>query len=339
MRCTIGTTVVMTGLVVAMLAFRPDMVDDPGIVKAQDGPNAEAASEEQATKDKGTTVIGSAKKSHNERANDVTRRKLDTLIDVDFKETSLGNALSAFAKKVGLQFYIDPKGLEDLVITTDDPITLNLQQVPAEMALDLILRPLQLAYTLRSGVVMVSSQAEIDASPETRVYYVSADSTYELIQLIPSTVAPNTWAAVGGLGAIVPFRDSLVISQTSETHQDIEKLLKDLEPVLAKGPRKRATEDAAGAGYGAADGGGYGAPGYGYGGASRGGYGAGEGYGAPARGGYGGGGGQPGYGQSGGGGGGYGRAGYGEVKQGARRTAETGSPDNPTPSGKPAASK
>ncbi|HJS07207.1 MAG TPA: permease prefix domain 1-containing protein, partial [Pirellulales bacterium] len=38
MRCTIGTTIVMTGLVVALLAFRPDVVDDPGIARAQDGP-------------------------------------------------------------------------------------------------------------------------------------------------------------------------------------------------------------------------------------------------------------------------------------------------------------
>src|SRR5687767_14364688 len=37
MRCTIGTTVVMTGLVVAMLAFRPPVIDDPAVAKAQAG--------------------------------------------------------------------------------------------------------------------------------------------------------------------------------------------------------------------------------------------------------------------------------------------------------------
>lgn len=293
MRCTIGTTVVMTGLVVAMLAFRPEVRDDATIVQAQDEPKTEPPSDKPARKER----IGVAKSvtfSRNEMANVETRDKLATLIDVEFTETPLGTALDGFSTKIGTQVYLDPKALVDLAITSDDPVTLGLKQVPAEMALDLILRPHQLAYTLRSGVVMVSSQAEIDASPETRVYYVPADSTNELIQLIPSTVAPATWATGGGLGAIVPFRDSLVISQTSEAHQDIEKLLKDLEPVLAKGPRK-AAESAEGSGYGAA-----GQPGYG----------AAGGYGSMSRGGYGGARMQPGYGQTGGG------AGYGSTQGG-----------------------
>ena len=40
MRCTIGTTVVMTGLVVAMLAFRPPVIDDPSVVNAQAQPGS-----------------------------------------------------------------------------------------------------------------------------------------------------------------------------------------------------------------------------------------------------------------------------------------------------------
>jgi hypothetical protein len=282
MRCTIGTTVVMTGLVVAILAFRPDVVDDPGIANAQDQPK-EASSAKQPSEHKDSTVVGRGAKSHNEIANEETRRKLDRLIDVDFGETPLALALDALTKQVGTQYLLDSKALVDLAITSDDPITLRLKQVPAEMALDMFLRPLQLSYTLRSGVVIVTSQTEMDTLAETRVYYVPADSTQELMQLIPSTVAPTTWATGGGLGAIVPFRDSLVISQTPRAHQDIEKLLKDLEPVLTKGPRKQDPEHAAAEGYGQT-----GQPGYG----------AAGGYGATSRVGYGGGGVQPGYGQT-----------------------------------------
>ena len=304
MRCTIGTTVVMTGLVVAMLAFRTDVVDDPGIAKAQNKPE-EASTTEQPPNRKEKLTVGRGTKSHNELANEATRGKLDQLIDVDFSETPLGVALQTLANQVGTQYLLDPKALTDLAITSDDPVTLRLKQVPAEFALEMILRPLQLAYTLRSGVVMVSSQAEIESHPEVRVYYVPADSTDELIQLIPSTVAPETWVANGGVvGAIRAFRDSIVVSHTGEVHQDIETLLKDLEPVLAKGPGKQAIEGGSGGGYGAADAGGYGAAGYGS--TSRGGFGGGGGYGregygsgeyrAGDRAGYGGAGGQPGYG-------------------------------------------
>jgi hypothetical protein len=343
MRCTIGTTVVMTGLVVAMLAFRPDVVDDPGIAKAQDAPKVEVVDDEPAAEDKSSAIVGRGIKSQNERANDATRKKLDWLIDVDFNEVPLGVALESFSKQVGTQVYLDPRALVDLAITSDDPVSLSLKQVPGEMALDLLLRPIQLSYTLRNGVIMVSSQAEIDANPEVRVYYVPADSTHQLIELIPLTVAPTTWAAVGGLGSIRPFRDSLVISQTSEVHQDIEKLLKDLEPALAKGPRKQAADGATGDGYGQTGQPGYGAVGYG--GTSPGRYGAGGvqpgygqtgagGYGSTSGGGYGRVGGQPGYGATGS------QPGYGATRpeRGERRPGrnDRSRESKPTPSIEPA---
>jgi hypothetical protein len=312
MRCTIGTTVVMTGLVVALLAFRPDVVDDPGIAKAQNKPE-EALSTEQPPDRKETPTVGRGTKSHNEIANEATRRKLDKLIDVDFTETPLSTALATLANRVGTQYLLDPKALVDLALTSDDPVTLQLDQVPAEFALEMILRPHQLAYTLRSGVVMVSSQAEINSNTEVRVYYVPADSAQELIELIPLTVAPETWVAAGGVvGAIRPFRDSIVVSHTWEVHQKIERLLKDLEPVLAKGPGKQAMDGGAGGGYGGSEAGGYGAPGYGR---ARGGYGGvgdGGGYGSTS-GGYGRAGGSAGYGSARGQPG-YGESGYGGVQ-------------------------
>ncbi len=51
-----------------------------------------------------------------------------------------------------------------------------------------------------------------------------------LIELITSTIAPDTWDEVGGAGAIEPFpiNLSLVISQTQEVHEQIADLLDQL---------------------------------------------------------------------------------------------------------------
>ena len=38
MRCTIGTTLVMAGLMIGVFAFRPPVENDPGLVQAQQGP-------------------------------------------------------------------------------------------------------------------------------------------------------------------------------------------------------------------------------------------------------------------------------------------------------------
>ncbi|MFM8735754.1 MAG: hypothetical protein ACKOC8_11230 [Pirellulales bacterium] len=51
-----------------------------------------------------------------------------------------------------------------------------------------------------------------------------------LIDLIQSTVAPDTWDTTGGPGAIRPFETnlSLVVSQTQEVHEEIANLLEQL---------------------------------------------------------------------------------------------------------------
>ncbi len=51
-----------------------------------------------------------------------------------------------------------------------------------------------------------------------------------LIELITTTIAPDTWEEVGGTGSIAPFETnlSLVISQTQEVHEQIADLLEQL---------------------------------------------------------------------------------------------------------------
>jgi hypothetical protein len=255
MRCTIGTTVVMTGLVVAVLAFRPPVIDDPAVVKAQAGPAAPSATATTAAPDTKSPAT-----RRNDELSAATRRKLDELIDIDFSDTPLRDAIRFIGAKLDVQFYLDPNSLGDLSINSDTPVTLQLKQVPAEMALDLIMQRLQTGYTVRSGIVTVYSQTALDNQLETRVYHIPRDSAEELVELVPGSLAPTSWDAVGGPGSIRVFRDSLVVSQTPEVHRKIEKLLKDLEPVLAKGPppKPETAGDAA-----AGEGSGYGATGYG----------------------------------------------------------------------------
>ena len=56
-----------------------------------------------------------------------------------------------------------------------------------------------------------------------------------LIRLV-KMVEPNTWDEQGGFGAIdyFPLGNSLVIRQSPETHEKIDKFLKDLRENVAK---------------------------------------------------------------------------------------------------------
>jgi hypothetical protein len=285
MRCTIGTTVVMTGLVVAMLAFRPPVMDDPSIVKAQ----AEASGT-KATK----TTAPSDSNQRLSSDDPVTEGRLEKRIDADFTDLPARDALNYISDQIKVQFYIDQQSLEGASVTAETPVTLSLQNVPAEMVLDIILRQLKLDYRLLNGVVMVASAADVQAQTEVRVYRVREGMAEELAALIPATIDANLWSehavvvngsgrrragygsmgapsrggygapgrggygapgyggvelaegesieSIGGAGAgtIRVFRGTLVISQTPEVHERIEKLLDDLAGAGAMDVQKRS---------------------------------------------------------------------------------------------------
>jgi hypothetical protein len=319
MRCTIGTTVVMTGLVLAMLAFRPPVIDDPSLAQAQPGP-ASGQPARKALPGEGTVATPARGQTGRPLDPDAaTRAKLKETSDGEFVEMPLHDVLRYFSDKHGIQYYIDKRSLEEANVAVDAPITLNLKNVPAEMLLDLVLRQAGLDYRLRSGVIMVASQQTIQSQVEVRVYPVREEDAQELAALIPATIATDNWrepvqtqpmygamggagmggggdpfGGGGGPGTIRVFRGVLVISQTPEVHERIRNLIDALDSVLADRPRRSASgmmgsaggdmAGGEGAGYGA---GGYGAAGYGrspaYGRGAEGGYGSGDaggGYGA-----------------------------------------------------------
>jgi hypothetical protein len=190
-------------------------------------------------------------------ANAQTRAKLNKLIGAEFAEQPLSIVLDYVADKINVQFHMDMKALSQSGVTSDTPITFNLKNVPAEMVLRLILRDIgdhtsgDCTYYLDNGVIIVTTTDEADTRSETQVYRID-DLIYSspitkgketsdifakkpnkvkydsLIDLIKSTVHTNCWDDVGGVGSICPYRGTLVISQTADVHQEIQKLLKDL---------------------------------------------------------------------------------------------------------------
>jgi hypothetical protein len=274
MRCTIGTTVVMTGLVVALLAFRPGVVDDPNVAQAQNNQKAGKNSDGGVA----GTLPQTKRAAHPQDEDAQTRKKLaGTRMEGEFVEMPLNQVLNYLSDVVQVQFYIDKKSLAESSAAADSPTTLNLKEVPAEMVLDLVLRQHGLGYRLRNGVIMVASQADIQSQVEVRVYPVPEQDAQELAALIPATIDTNNWRehtvttgggsqmrlppgvgygasrsgygrsspepastetiGGGGAGTIRVYRGVLVVSQTPEVHQKIEQLLSSLESVLADRPR------------------------------------------------------------------------------------------------------
>ncbi|HET6881974.1 MAG TPA: hypothetical protein VFI31_17540 [Pirellulales bacterium] len=169
--------------------------------------------------------------------------------DVQFDQLPLVDALRPLAKPKQVQVYIDHKALSDAGVGTDTPVTCSVKGVSYKTALKLLLEELDLTYLVRNEVLFITSKTDAESMLTIKVYPVfdlvlrPANAPpgrpglgfASLIDDIQTNIAPTTWDDVGGPGAIKSFTNSaaLVISQTTETHEEIAEYLRALREVAA----------------------------------------------------------------------------------------------------------
>ena len=123
--------------------------------------------------------------------------------EMEFIETPLDDVLAHLQNKHRIHVRRDRKALDDVGIGTDTPITISLSGVPLDVALKTMLRDLDLTFTVRDGMLLVTTLEEEETTLLTRTYDVTdlvlpiGDKRYDSRRL--PTVArktSNDWAQV-----------------------------------------------------------------------------------------------------------------------------------------------
>jgi general secretion pathway protein D len=110
------------------------------------------------------------------------QEKLKKQVDVRFNNVSLGEVMQTLSATTGVNIFLDPQGLHAEGVTTDNPISINLTQpVSLRSALNLILNPLRLNYSIQNEVLRITSAAVEEQNTYSRVYYVA-----DLVMPIPN---------------------------------------------------------------------------------------------------------------------------------------------------------
>lgn len=101
---------------------------------------------------------------------------LDQPVTLEFIETPLTDLQAYLESVTGVQFHLDTRALDDVGIGTDTPLTVTLKEVPLETALDVVLADLDLTWTVRGNLLIVTTpEAAQDPSMMiTRIYPVDA---------------------------------------------------------------------------------------------------------------------------------------------------------------------
>lgn len=180
------------------------------------------------------------------------------LVTLADEESSLKEATEHITKQVGVPVEFDVTALDELGIGTDSPIELTLDdEVPAATALRLVLDSIdpEVTWMVRDDVVLVTTREVEDEHPTIKLYdvadlagcssglpgdYCDADG---VIELITTTIDPDTWEESGGSGRVAEFESPglAVIGVTTrhEVHARIEALLASLRSLRHRGIERR----------------------------------------------------------------------------------------------------
>lgn len=162
--------------------------------------------------------------------------------DFEFTKLPLFDALKQLAEPHQVQLSIDHKALADEGVRIDAPVTCSAKGLSYKAALKLLLDEQDLTYVIRHEVLLITTKTEAENLLAIKVYPVfdlvvrPPDALanrpgldfQSLIENITANIAPTSWDEVGGPGGIQQFTNSgaLVISQTTEIHEEIAEYLK-----------------------------------------------------------------------------------------------------------------
>ncbi|MGE0605641.1 MAG: hypothetical protein AB7O62_00845 [Pirellulales bacterium] len=156
---------------------------------------------------------------------------LEETTDLEFVENPLSEVLDFIRDKHRVAMWIDHKSLEDCGVTC------NLRGVRLRSALNLILKPLELTWTIQNEVLAITSKETADSKLLTKVQDVAdlLDPTAKrriqcdsLVDVIMSTIEPQSWDEGTGPSGIECRKTTIIFSQSREVHEQVARLLDDL---------------------------------------------------------------------------------------------------------------
>lgn len=235
---------------------------------------------------------------------------LATEVEMPMHGFPLDKAIAEFSRAVNFPILIDRTALEGLGLTSDTPVSGRsseaaaipaasqesnegseastdatdkidnpswlVQKLPLRAALDLELRDLDLTYTLRDGLITVTTLDGAEQELLNRLYFLEGTGSPRsdlgsTMSIIQTTIEPDSWEALGGVGTMVPVGDGvsarpkLLVSTTLKVHKQIADLLQALrkshfgpDPIGTDQPATQQSFGGMGSGFNGGWGGGMG---------------------------------------------------------------------------------
>ena len=186
------------------------------------------------------------------------REVLSKPVTLHFQNIGLSDICQFLAKSAGCSIVLDSAGLQEAGVQATQTVSIDVDGVSCKSALNLILEPLGLGYVVEDEVLKITSEERSGGAMTTVTYAVAEllpnsppgqeidDSTYRsLIDLVKSTVSPDSWSEVGGPARLHPFpaTQSVCVRANQKTHAQLQNLFTLLRRHVSTGFKKLDNAD------------------------------------------------------------------------------------------------
>ena len=176
-------------------------------------------------------------------------RALASRVTLHLGDMILDDFAEFLSERFQFNVLIDSRALDDVGLGSESPLKgLQVEQVELETLIDLLLKQQELCFYVRDHILIITTPEDAENNLTTYIYPVGdllgfgRNPDFDtLIEVITSSVAPDTWDEVGGAGSIESFppSQSLVVGQTRHVHRQVQELLESLRKVKSLQPATR----------------------------------------------------------------------------------------------------
>jgi hypothetical protein len=171
---------------------------------------------------------------------------LGEVTSLQFTASPLSDVATYIRERHNVAIQLDTAALDTAGVTSDSPVTIDVEGVTLRSALNLMLKSIELTYCLQDGVLLITTPEEVDTRLVREVYdarhfLFSTDELGRrerdadgLLEMVMSHVQPTTWTDVGGTGAIEVLDQGLIVAQSWTVQQEVAQFVQAIDKAYAQ---------------------------------------------------------------------------------------------------------
>ncbi|KLU05152.1 putative signal peptide protein [Rhodopirellula islandica] len=159
---------------------------------------------------------------------------LNQTVSIESDDMPLDEAVASLQEQLHHRIVLDVFAMEGEGLSADIPVNIHAKETSFRSVMNRMLRDQNMTFQFEDNVWVVTTVTAAEERPLHRIHYLEATgltkSISEAMQLIQTSIDPESWETLGGMGTMAPLptggsnRPGILISTTFATHLKIEAL-------------------------------------------------------------------------------------------------------------------